>query len=189
MQTTRLSTQWRRTRLCTLLILVLVGGSMGGGCGYTVLGSADSLHSPGPLLAVAPLTNQTREPDFERLITGALHHALLQNQLLRATTEDETAEHRLQGTIRRFRALALSFDETDNVLQYRLEADVYVRLVDGPKKSVIFEQEISAAAEYLVSRDVTSNVREDVVARQAALVRLAQQFADKCLALLAIILL
>jgi hypothetical protein len=42
---------------------------------------------------------------------------------------------------------------------------------------------------YLVSRSTTDRVREDVAAREAALTRLAQQFADKCLALLAITLL
>ena len=47
----------------------------------------------------------------------------------------------------------------------------------------------TTAAVYLVSRATTDKVREDVAAREAALARLTQQFADKCLALLAIALL
>ena len=53
----------------------------------------------------------------------------------------------------------------------------------------LLEQEIASSAMYLVSRSTTDRVRQDVAAREAAIVRLAQQFADKCLALLAITLL
>ena len=96
---------------------------------------------------------------------------------------------RLQGAIRRFRSSPLSFDQNDNVLQYRIEADFHIRLVEVSTQRPTLEQDITAWAEYLVSIVTTDRVREDVVAREAALARLAQQFADKCLALLAVALL
>jgi hypothetical protein len=51
----------------------------------------------------------------------------------------------------------------------------------------MLEREISTWAEYLVSR--AGGVRENVVAREAALFRLAQRFADVCTALLLVTLL
>ena len=177
--------RWQRVR--EVVAVVCLVGSLSG-CGYTVLGATGAGRQKDFLLSIIPLNNQTREPDLERLMTAALRQTLLQSQVL-LPSPDDTAAHHLHGTIRRFRSIALSFDDKDNVLQYRLEADMRVRLVDVLSKSLILEQEISAATEYLVSRGSINKVREDVVARQTALARLAQQFADKCLALLTIALL
>jgi hypothetical protein len=134
-----------------------------------------------------PFTNHTREPDLERLTTAALHQAILHSQFFSSASAGAAAR-RLQGAIRGFSSSPLSFDQNDSVLQYRLEAHMHIRLVETSTQRPMLEQDISASAEYLVSRGTTDRVREDVVAREAALARLAQQFADKCLALLTIAL-
>jgi hypothetical protein len=104
-------------------------------------------------------------------------------------TADGATATRLQGTIRRFNSYPLALDAQDNVVQYRLDAAIYIRLLEAATQRPLLEQELSGSAVYLVSRSTTDKVREDVAAREAALLRLAQQFADKCLALLAITLL
>jgi len=104
-------------------------------------------------------------------------------------TADGTSATRLQGAIRRFSSYPLALDAQDNVVQYRIDAAVYIRLIEAATQRPLLEQEIASSAVYLVSRATTDRVREDVAAREAALARLAQQFADKCLALLAITLL
>jgi hypothetical protein len=81
----------------------------------------------------------------------------------------------------------LSFDSNDIVLQYRIEADIHIRLLTAESPKAVLEQDMAAWAEYLVSRNRI--VREEVVAREAALARLADQFASQCTALLAIFLL
>jgi hypothetical protein len=113
-------------------------------------------------------------------MTTALRQAIIQSRAF--ALNSEVSGRRIQGTVRRFRSFPLSFDEHDNVLQYRLEADVLVRLVEGASPVPTWEQEISAWAEYLVSSTVET--RQNVVAKQAAIVRLAQQFADQCTTLL-----
>lgn len=157
-------------------------------CGYTLVGVPPDTPGHQLTLTIVPFTNQTREPDLERLTTAALRQSILQSQIF-SSVSDGAAARRLQGAIRRFRSLPLSFDQNDNVLQYRIEADFHIRLVEASTQRPTFEQDITAWAEYLVSMATTDRVREDVVAREAALARLAQQFADKCLALLAIALL
>jgi hypothetical protein len=104
-------------------------------------------------------------------------------------TADGTAATRLQGAIRRFSSYPLALDAQDNVVQYRIDAAISIRLIEAATQRPLLEQELSSSAVYLVSRSTTDRVREDVAAREAALARLAQQFADKCLALLAITLL
>src|SRR5216683_3240502 len=93
------------------------------------------------------------------------------------------------GRMRQGMSAPLALDAQDNVVQYRIDAAIYIRLIEAATQRLLLEQEISSSTVYLVSRSTTDKVREDVAAREAALARLAQQFADKCLALLAITLL
>ena len=176
----------RKGMRCLLALGMLVG--MLASCGYTLVGAPPDTPGHRLPLAIAPFTNQTREPDLERLTTAVLRQTILQSPFF-SSVSDGASVRRLQGAIRRFRSSPLSFDQNDNVLQYRIEADFHIRLVDVSTQRPTLEQDITAWAEYLVSIATTDRVREDVVARQAALARLAQQFADKCLALLAMALL
>ena len=87
--------------------------------------------------------------------------------------------------MRRVRTTALSYGPNDTVLEYRLEADIHVRVLRG--EATLLQQDVPARAEYLVSR--TGDVREQAVARDAALARLARHFAERCAAWLTIALL
>ena len=158
------------------------------GCGYTLVGAPSDAPGKRLPLNILPFTNHTHEPDLERLTTAALRHAIVQSQVF-VFTADGTAATRLQGAIRRFSSYPLALDAQDNVVQYRIDAAISIRLLEAATQRPLLEQELSSSAVYLVSRSTTDRVREDVAAREAALARLAQQFADKCLALLAVTLL
>ena len=176
-----------RQDMRALLTLGILIGSLVG-CGYTLVGAPSDASGKRLPLNIVPFTNQTHEPDLERLTTAALRHALVQSQMF-IFTADGTAATRLQGAIRRFSSYPLALDAQDNVVQYRIDAAISIRLIEAATQRPLLEQELSSSAVYLVSRSTTDRVREDVAAREAALARLAQQFADKCLALLAITLL
>ena len=176
-----------RQDMRALLTLGILIGSLVG-CGYTLVGAPSDAPSKRLPLNILSFTNQTREPDLERLTTAALRRTIVQSQMF-VFTADGTSATRLQGAIRRFSSYPLALDTQDNVVQYRIDAAIYIRLLEAATQRPLLEQEIASSAVYLVSRSTTDKVREDVAAREAALARLAQQFADKCLALLAITLL
>jgi len=176
-----------RQGISALLILGMLVGALVG-CGYTLVGAPSGTQSKRLPLNILPFTNQTREPDLERLTTAALRHAIVQSQMF-VFTADGASVTRLQGAIRRFSSYPLALDAQDTVVQYRIDVAIYIRLIEASTQQPLLEQELSSSAVYLVSRSTTDKVREDVAAREAALARLAQQFADKCLALLAITLL
>lgn len=156
------------------------------GCGYTMLGAPPGVSAPSLTLAVATFTNHTYEPGLENRLTAALRQAVLQSHTFQLTPQG-AASHRLQGTVRDVRTVPLSFNANDSVLQYRIEVDIRIRLTAGELPQALLEQDIATWAEYLVSPK--GIVREEVVAREAALARLADQFASKCTALLTIFLL
>ena len=176
-----------RQGMSALLTLGMLIGSLVG-CGYTLVGAPSDAPGKRLPLNILAFTNQTHEPDLERLTTAALRHAIVQSQMF-VFTADGTSATRLQGAVRRFSSYPLALDSQDNVVEYRIDAAIYIHLIEAATQRPLLEQEISSSAVYLVSRSTTDRVREDVAAREAALARLAQQFADKCLALLAITLL
>jgi hypothetical protein len=160
-------------------------------CGYTLVGTTPEGSPRRITLAVSTFTNQTREPGVESQITAALRHAILQHPIF-SLTVPEAAVPRVQGTVRRFRFSAVSYDRNDAALQYRLEADILVRVTTSAAALPVLEREITTWAEYLVApTDQVGEgaVRENVIAREAALLQLAQRFADMCTALLLVTLL
>jgi hypothetical protein len=169
-------------------LVLLLGVVMGGntGCGYTLVGAPNTTVQRRIPLAVAPFLNHTSEPSLESHLTTALRQAIMHSPVFALATAT-TASRRIEGTIRSFRFYPLSFDHNDNALQYRLEADVVIRLIESDAQKPSVEQEISTWAEYLVSN--TGVVRENVVAKEAALFLLAQRFADTLTALLTVRLL
>jgi hypothetical protein len=163
---------------------VLLAGVMS--CGYTVLGTPAKGMSTRIALAVPPVRNQSREPGLESYMTAALRRAIVQSSALSLVPESN-APRRLQSVVRQFRVLPTSFDAGDNVVQYRIEAEAQIRLIDRAADLPVLEQDISVSAEYLIS--TVGIVRQNVVAREAAILRLAQRFAEKCTALLEVTLL
>lgn len=166
-------------------VLLAVVGLAVWGCGYTLVGSPSSgLEKGTTAVAVEPFANDTREPEIEHHATAALRRALMQGRGF-VLTSAAAASTRVQGRVRRFRATALSYGPNDTVLEYRLEADIHVRVLRG--EATLLRQDIPARAEYLVSR--SGDVREQAVARDAALALLARHFAERCTAWLTIALL
>lgn len=169
--------------------LMLVLGATG--CGYTPVGVASGAAAQRISLAVTPFTNQTREPGVETQVTVALRQAVLRHPAFSLAVAEATGR-RVQGIVRRFRAYPVSYDRNDNALQYRLEADILIRLLDGTAPTPTLEREVTTWAEYLIFRSSEVRegaIREHVIAREAAVLQLAQRFAQTCTALLIVTLL
>jgi hypothetical protein len=171
-------------RISHCFLGVLLAGLMS--CGYTLLGTPSKEMSTRITLAVPPVHNQSREPGLESYMTAALRRAIVQSSVLSLVPENN-APRRLQSVIRQFRVLPTSFDMGDNVVQYRIEAEAQIRLIDRASELPVLEQDIAVSAEYLIS--TVGIVRQNVIAREAAIFRLAQRFAEKCTALLEVTLL
>lgn len=175
----RLMTTWALGGGLSALCILLTG------CGYTLVGASPATGKTAIRLAVPAVMNLTREPDLERRMTSALRHAIVQTPALELASE-QRASHILQGIANQFDAFAISFDASDRVVQFRIESRTRIRLTARQSAQPLLEQEIAAWTEYLVSP--SGSVRENASAREAALVRVSRQFAEKCRALVEITL-
>ena len=150
-------------------------------CGYQVVRPAVSQQGTLRSVAVEPFTNLTRIPMLEIRTARALRQSIIASRTFNLV-QVLPARQYIQGTIQKFRQLPISFDRRDNAQQYRIEADILIRLVSSAPPHPIFEHTLTVWAEYLVS--TSGDVRETAIARENAMFRLAQQFANKSLSLL-----
>lgn len=150
-------------------------------CGYRVVRPPAHHQGTRQTVSIEPFTNLTRIPMLEIRAAHALRQSILASQAF-SLVQALQAQQYIQGTIQQFRQVPISFDRRDNAQQYRIEADILIRLVATESRRPFFEQKISAWAEYLVS--TSGDVRETTIARESALFQLAQQFANKSVSLL-----
>lgn len=168
-----------------VLLVILISTSYLSSCGYRVAKPKEFHPAARLALSVEPFINLTRIPMLEIHTARALRQSIIENQTFNLVQTPKASQH-LQGIVQQFRQLPISFDANDNAQQYRIEADIVIRIVAETSPTIFFEQKISAWAMFLVSN--TGDVRENAVAREAAIFRLAQQFADKSVSLLATVL-
>src|SRR5215510_14780146 len=142
-----------RQGISALLILGMLVGALVG-CGYTLVGAPSGTPGKRLPLNILPFTNQTREPDLERITTAALRHTIVQSQMF-VFTADGASVTRLQGTVRRFISYPLALNSQDTVVEYRLDAAIYIRIVEATTQRLILEQEIPSSAVFLVSQSST----------------------------------
>ena len=164
-----------------LLVAFFASAGYLSSCGYHVVGLTAPQQGMPRSLSVEPFTNLTRIPMLEIHAAHALRQSILESQTF-SLIQAQQAQQYVQGTVQQFRQVPISFDSHDNAQQYRIEADILLRLVRSASRTPFFEQKITAWAEYLVS--TSGDVRETAVARETAMFRLAQQFATKSVSLL-----
>ena len=150
-------------------------------CAYQVVGLPVHHQGVRQNVSVEPFTNLTRVPMLDVRTAQALRQSILASQTLNLVQALQAQQY-IEGTIQEFRQIPISFDRRDNAQQYRLEADILIRLVETASRSLFFEQKLTVWAEYLVSP--SGDVRETTIARESAMFRLAQQFANQSVGLL-----
>ena len=137
-----------------------------GGCGYSLRSSLP----PGiKTIHVPVLENRTQEPGIEDFITQALTQAVVTSGRVRMTGA-AAADAILSGQIVEYSLIALSFDRTANVTQYRLRLGLALTLRDVKKNTVIWKQDrIEERADFPVAGQVTTTLaRENDAVRRAA---------------------
>jgi outer membrane lipopolysaccharide assembly protein LptE/RlpB len=137
-----------------------------GGCGYSLRPSLP----PGiKTIHVPVLENRTQEPGIEDFITQALTQAVVTSGRVQMTGA-AAADAVLSGQIVEYSLIALSFDRTANVTQYRLRLGLALTLRDVKKNTVIWKQDrIEERADFQVAGQVTTTLaRENDAVRRAA---------------------
>lgn len=150
----------RRGALALALLLAALGG-----CGY---GFRGTMPEDVRTVAVPIFTNRTQEPGVESVLTRAVVDAFATNGRLRLVSRED-ADAVLEGEVTEYTILAIAFDETLNVQQYRLIVSMNLRLRDVRNNAVLFQQaNFREQADFRVVGPVSQTI-----SREAGALRLA----------------
>ncbi|MFZ3089176.1 MAG: LptE family protein [Nitrospirota bacterium] len=136
----------------TLLIFVILLSS----CGYRFAGRANELPPHLKAVAIPMFVNATYEPLIETVITNKVIQEFIADGRLRVVDTGK-ADAVLKGRISAFELAPLSFDRSNNVLEYRVVIHCDVVFEDVKNNKIIWkEPALSQSADYKVSGDISA---------------------------------
>jgi hypothetical protein len=142
----------RIARACTAAV-ALTGAPLLLGCGYHLAGS--ELTVPGDIhsLSVGPFTNESHQEGLEKVLAFAFEREIYERGALPLRDDPSAGDGVITGTIRDFRTRPVSFDSSENALQYQAELTVDVTLRRQSDGKVLWHAKgLHAYEDYSVSR-------------------------------------
>jgi outer membrane lipopolysaccharide assembly protein LptE/RlpB len=141
------------------------------GCGYTpvALGPGIGVNS----LYIEPMVNRTAEPFLDSLLTNSLVQRFGRDSRLTLVKKPADAEAVLSGTVSSYSRTAISYDQEDNILEYRSIMKVQAsmrRVSDGKilwKDNVSWKDESMNSSDRSVQENNESDAIQEIVERLA----------------------
>jgi len=157
--------------LCSLLILPA--------CGYHMAGTGSHL-TPGMKSVFIPVfENKTMEPIVEEELTPAVIREFLQDGRIEVA-DSSRADMVLKGSVVSYKETPISFDASQNVLEYRIMVTTHLILLKNNSLS-LWEKDITSTAEYAVSSDVMTTRVSKLSALREIARNLSEEVADRVL--------
>lgn len=131
------------------------------GCGYHLSGQAGSIPDNLRQLAIPMFVNSTTVPGIERLFTVAVRERFQRDGRVRLGP-DAGLTTRLQGEVRRYQLQVLATNRDDRALEYRIETELQVTVVDRRQGQILLQQAVIVTTEYVVSeRLIPTDIARD----------------------------
>ena len=157
--------------LCSLLILPA--------CGYHMAGTGSHL-TPGMKSVFIPVfENKTMEPIVEEELTPAVIREFLQDGRIEVVDRSR-ADMVLEGSVVSYKETPISFDASQNVLEYRIMVTTHIVLLKNNSLS-LWGKDITSTAEYAVSSDVMTTRVSKLSALREIARNLSEEVADRVL--------
>ena len=130
-------------------------------------------------MAIPVFENKTLEPIVEEELTPVVIREFLRDSRIEVVSRSQ-AGLVLQGSVTSYKESPLSFDQDQNVLEYRITVVTHLILV-RQFSEILWERDITESAEYRASSDVMSTRVAKLLALQEIARNLAQDAADRVL--------
>jgi outer membrane lipopolysaccharide assembly protein LptE/RlpB len=155
--------------VASLLLMLPVG------CGYHFQGRNAELPGGVKTLYVELLANTTYKPFLENEVTNAVVERFSRNPRVQIVEDRNRADAILSGTITSYGRRALSYDQDDNIAEYRAKMRLKAVLRRADNAEALWKGNVEWAEEYLTSSDKT--LQED--RENAAILAIGQRLADE----------
>jgi outer membrane lipopolysaccharide assembly protein LptE/RlpB len=157
--------------LCAAGLLLMLTA----GCGYHFQGRSAELPGGVDRVYVELLTNATYKPFLENDVTNAVVERFSRNPRVRIVEDRNRADAVLSGTITGYGRRALSYDQDDEIAEYRSKVRLEAVLRRADNAEVLWKGNVEWAEEYRASDDKT--LQED--RENAAILAISQRLAEE----------
>lgn len=150
------------------------------GCGYQMAGRGGHIPAGIQSLAIPVFENKTMEPIVEEELTPAVIKGFLKDSRI-AVVNRAQADLVLYGRVMSYRETPLSFDQDQNVLEYRITVTTHLKLLRQSTDSMLWEKDLISSAEYRVSSDVMATRNSKLLAIKEIAQNLSEEAAARVL--------
>ena len=151
------------------------------GCGYHFPGRGGVLPAEVKQLYIPLFVNKTLEPQLENKMTSRISEVFSRNKKIFQVENPQHAEAVFEGTIRSYNNRALSYDQNDDISEYRSTMIVDARLRQVETDQLLWEGTASWNAEYLAADDKAIQEDLEQQAIDEIVLRLAEELLYKML--------
>jgi outer membrane lipopolysaccharide assembly protein LptE/RlpB len=156
-------------KILSILFFILLWG-----CGYQLAGKETHLPPGVNSVTIPTLINKTLEPGIEVPFTQAFLKEFIQDRRVKVVDRAD-ADSILEGTIKSFYLISVSYDQSGRVTEYQTAVVVDITLKKRTGEVFWAEKDLLDRAWYRTSPNVISN--EDN--KQNAILQIAQSLAER----------
>ncbi len=156
-----------------ILLLVLFG------CGYQFAGRSDSLPGGVQTVHLSLFANQTAEPQLENFLANKVSEVFARNSSISQIEKVELAEAVLSGEILSYGSSAISYDQNDDISEYRVTMVVAATLRQVADGRALWQGTLSWSGEYPAADNKTLQEDFERAAAEEISLRLAEELHSR----------
>lgn len=149
-------------------------------CGYQIAGRGGHIQSGPKSIAIPVFENKTMEPIVEEELTPAVIREFIKDSRVEVVDRSQ-ADLVLHGSVISYGESPLSFDQNQNVLEYRITVTTHLRLLQPSTNKILWERDVTESAEYRVSSDVMPTRNSKLIALKEIAQNLSEEVTDRVL--------
>ncbi|OQY20600.1 MAG: hypothetical protein B6I36_00245 [Desulfobacteraceae bacterium 4572_35.1] len=149
------------------------------GCGYHLPGRGGTLPEDIATLMIEAVENKTAEPFIETQLTNEVRDQFARRQTVTIVADAEQADAILTASIISYRSNAITYNQDDDISEYRLTMQVDGKLVRRLDDEVIWQGTVQWQEEFFASDDRAEQDQRESDAQLKATKRLAQEVYNR----------
>ena len=153
-----------------LLLMLVVSG-----CGYSLPGRGGNLPDDIRTVFITPIANTTAEPFIETGLTNEMRNQFARRQTLNVVSADNDADAVLSLTIVSYNSTSISYNDDDDISEYRVTITVRGSLVRTADDSVLWNGTSSWHEQYFSNDNRAEQKSHEKKAQLVVQRRLAQE--------------
>lgn len=149
-------------------------------CGYQLAGRGGHIPDEIKSVAIPVFENKTMEPVIEEEFTPMIIREFIKDSRIKVVDRTE-ADIVLNGNVNSYKESPLSFDQNQEVLEYRITVTTHLKITRQKINNIIWEKDIIKSSEYKVSSNVMTTRTSKLLALKEIAKNLSEEVTDRVL--------